>query len=182
MPVIQPYPQGQNLVGGLRSRMIRDSLRSMIVTSLTDIGWFASGRRHLPINVIDRPNKWDDPIPLNSLVISLEDRVGEDAELGSNLTIDNWTAYVDFYAESEDLGMQVSGDVRDILRGKISNVNRTDPSFEAFDYREDPPERFATVKISNVIDDRARNFPHEWQTYWFVVRADLEDEYLDESG
>lgn len=182
MPVVVPWPPGANLVGGLRTRMIRDSLRNMIVGGLTDLGWFATGRRHLPIQLKDRPNKWDTPIPLNSLVIALEDRMDDPTELGSNLTTDTWTAYVDFYAESDDLGLSVSGDIRDILRGKISTIGATRGVLECFDYRTSPAPKFATIDIVNVMDDRAREFPNEWQAHWFVVRCDLEDEYMDETG
>lgn len=162
--------------------MIRDSYRNMVVEGLTSLGWFDANRRHLPFAVTDRPQKWDDPIRFNSLVISLEDRIDAEAELGSNLTVDTWTSYVDFYAESDDLGLQVMGDVCDILRGKMPSIGRTQPSFEAFDYREDPPEMFTTIQVQNILEDRARNFPNEWQSHWFVVRADLEDEYMDEMG
>lgn len=181
MPVVQPS-SGSGLVGGIRTRMIRDSLRNLIVDSMTDLGWFGANRRHLPIQVIDRPNKWDDPIELNSLVVSLEDRYGDHAELGSNMMLDTWTAYVDFYAESDDIGMEVSGDIRDILRGKMSSIGRTRGVLDCYDYREDPAIVFATLDIVNVFEDRARNFPNEWQAHWFVVRCDLEDEYMDESG
>lgn len=168
------------LVGGVRTRMIQDSFRNMIVDGLTDLGWFDTNRKHRPIRIIDRPNKWDDPIEFNSMVISLEDRDDSYGEMGSNYMIDTWTAYIDFYAESDPLGMQVQGDVRDILRGKIPSIGRTDSCFDVYDYRMATPVAFTTVQINNVVDDRARNFPNAWQAHWFVVRAELEDDFLDE--
>lgn len=182
MPTVQLYPQAATLTGGLRSRMIKDSYRNLIVDNLTSLGWFDSGRRHIPITIADRPNKWDDPVAFNTLTVSLEDRVDVDAEMGSNLSIDTWTSYVDFYAESDDLGLQVMGDIRDIVRGKLPSIGRTQPCFDCFDYRLDPPEAFTVIQVQNILEDRARNFPKEWQAHWFVLRADLEDEYMDESG
>lgn len=168
------------IAGGLRTRMISDSLRNMVVDGLTDLGWFSTPRWHAPIHIIDRPNKWDDPVEFNSLVISLEDRDDIPGELGSNYTVDTWTVYIDFYAESDPLGMQVAGDIRDILRGKLPSIGRTDSSFDVYDYRMATPTSFATIQIMNVVDDRARNFPNAWQAHWFVVRADLEDDFMDE--
>lgn len=164
------------VVGGLRTRLIRDSYRNLIVDSLTALGWFDDDRRHKPIHLVDRPAKWDVPIIENGLVITLETRSGIDAELGSIATIDTWTSYVDFYAEDDDVGLALTGDVREILRGRFPGIGRTDPSFEIMNYTLATPVSIGTIQILDVVDDRARNFPNEWQAHWFVVRADLEDE------
>lgn len=164
------------IVGGLRTRLIRDSYRNLIVNCLTELGWFDTDRRHKPIHVVDRPAKWDTPIATNGLVVSLESRRGEDAELGSIATIDTWTSYVDFYAESDDVGLALTGDVREILRGRFPALERTDPSFAIMDYTQATPVAVGTIQITNVMDDRARNFPNPWQAHWFVITANLEDE------
>lgn len=169
-------------VGGLRTRLIQDSLRSTVEDGLTALGWFGTARRHRPVHMIDRPPKWDEPIELNSIVAALEGRSEADAEMGSNLTVDTWQVYVDIYAESDTIGLQLSGDVRDILRGKIPSIGRSRSVLDIYDYTQATPPIFTSLELRNVNEDRARNFPHPWQQHWFVVLADLEDEYMDETG
>lgn len=168
------------LVGGLRSRMIADSLSNMIEDGLRDLGWLDADRNHKPLRKADRPRTWDQPIEVNSLVISLEDQDDTPGEMGSNYTVDSWTVYIDFYAESDPLGLQVQGDIRDILRGKIPSIGRTDSILDVYDYRMATPTVFTTCQIDNVLADRARDFPNAWQAHWFVVRCDLEDDFMDE--
>lgn len=165
------------LVGGLRARMIRDSFRKMIRDALTDLGWFVDTPARLPIKWIDRPARWDEPLELNSLSVTMEDVADDPAELGSLLTEDRWTFTIDFWAERDSLGLQMINDVRDILRGKIASSGSHRMSFPVYDLRVNDTDSIFYCEIENVGIDRARNFPNPWQQNWFVAICDVVDTY-----
>lgn len=163
--------------GGLRARLIRDSLHSMLEDALTEIGWFDSGRTHKTVNFLDRPNSWNEQIELNSLIVTFDDDVSEEAEMGSMMTDDTYTYYIDLFAESNDLGEHLSGDIRDILRGKMEAASRTRPSLTVYDYSLATPTEAFTCQIEEVIRDKAEGYEKPWQKHWFVVRCDVVDSF-----
>lgn len=169
-----------DIVGGLRVRLIKDSFFYMIEESLAVRGWFDPGRQHMPVNLVAKSQNWDEPVQYNTLAISVEDVQDDEQEMGSNLTEDRWQVYVDFFAEDDALGMDLTNDIRDILRGKMGSIGRGRPSFTVFDYRQATPNRLFRCGIENVISDRARNFPRPWQQHWYVVRCDVLDTYSDD--
>lgn len=158
--------------GGLRDRLLFESFHAMIKDALTEIGWFQSGRQHKPINFVTTAVDLDKEIPDNTLAVSTEDLDDEPAELGSTLTFDRVMAWVDFYAESDALGRHLQGDVRDILRGKMESIDRTDPSFMVVDMREpDPKPELFLVEIENVATVRDKR--PGGQRHWYAVSCDL---------
>lgn len=163
--------------GGLRSRLIRDSLEQLVITTLTDRGWLDTGRRHSPIRIIPEPQDWNEPIEINSMAISGGDSIDDPMELGSNLTEDTWTYYVDFYGEDESIAIDVMGDLRDSFRGKLPSIGRTDPTLPVYDFREDPPVVAFYCDLENVVFDRGRGTDQPWLRYWFALRVDVVDEY-----
>jgi hypothetical protein len=176
-------------VGGLRARLIRDSFEKMLRDALDARGWFDTDRRHSPITLISGAYDWDEPIPLNTLSIAAEDLSSDEIELGSNAAEDRWTVWVDFYAESEPLGMDVAHDIRDILRGKMPAIDRIAPIFPVLDFTVDlveppeppePPPILFYCDIEDVVVDRARGFTRPHERYWYAVRCDIVDEFFDE--
>jgi hypothetical protein len=165
--------------GGLRARLIRDSVFNTIRDSLESLGWLDAETRHLPIVFRTRSVDDGESIAFNTLAVVQSDVVDEDAEMGSTATNDTWTFYVDFYAENDSVGTAVIHDVRDILRGKLPSAGRDRPSVVVMDYTLPVPEPIFSVTVENVVTDRANDFPRPWQKYWFVCRFDVVDEYYD---
>lgn len=168
--------------GGIRMRLISDSFYAMIRQALIDRHWFDAGRQHQPLELARGEVSWDNPIALNTLAVSDVDIADAEIEMGSNLTEDTWTMYVDFYAESDSLGIDVAGDVRDILRGKLPSIGRGQPMLAVYDWTLDPVplEPIFYCDIQNVVLDRAHNASRPQQYHWFSIRCDLIDEYADE--
>lgn len=167
-------------VGGLRLRLLRDSVEYMINNALDDLGWFDSGRQHDPVTIISAPSDWDEPIEFNSIAISLLEASDEDAEMGSNLTNDRHKCWIDIYAQSRDVADHLAGDIRDILRGKMPSIGRTGPVMDLMDLRLATPVSLATVLIEDVRKDRPENPPNVWQKHMVMVSCELEDSYQDE--
>lgn len=165
------------VAGGLRARLIHDSLYQMLLAALTDLDWFDSGRQHAAINFIARPVANDEEIPLNTVALVDEDQRAIDEELGSVLAEHRWTYYVDFYAEDDVIGKHLIYDVRDILSGRMPSIGRGDPSLEVLDYRQATPSELFTVEIEDVIVDRAHDFPKPWQRHWYAARFSVVDHY-----
>lgn len=167
-------------VGGLRARLIADSLYTMVRDALEDLGWFAAGRQHQAINMRPESVPENEQIPLNTLAVSQLDVSDLEAELGSNLTEDRWTFYVDFFAENDVVGKHLIHDVRDILRGKYPSIGRSAPILRVYDYTQATPPVLFTVEIENVVVDQAHDFPQSWRRYWYMARCELVDAYGDE--
>lgn len=168
------------LVGGLRARFIHDSTFETLRAALDALGWFDSGRRHLPINLIPTAAEWDAEIPLNTVAVSSTNTSGEDAELGSNLIDDRTVFYVDIYAQDDALGKHLAYDVRDLLRGKMPSIGRARPVLDVLDLSQVPPAPVTIAEIDNVVVDRANSFARDWEKHWWVVRFDVLDSYGDE--
>lgn len=162
--------------GGLRARLIRDSVEELVRSGLAARGWFDVDRRHAPLRIVSEPNDWDEPIEANSISISGGDSTDDPLEMGSNATEDQWTYYVDFYAEDESIGLDVSGEVRDILRGKLPSIGRTGSFLPVYDFRDATPAVAFVCQIENVMVDRGRGFNQPWLRFWYTVRFDLLDE------
>lgn len=164
-------------VGGLRERMVFESLVRMVKQSLNDLGWFGSALGHSPILFTSEAIDIDKPIAPNTMVITSEDMTSSEAEIGSVATIDAATVWIDFYCEKESLGRHVMGDVRAILLGKMPHIGRADPSFPVFDWTQPVPtdHQIALVAIDNVELDRGRT--PTAQRHWFAVSFTIEDSW-----
>lgn len=162
--------------GGLRVRLIRDSLEEFVRSALTDRNWFDPGRQHAPIRFISEPNDWNEPIEVNSLAVAGGDIVSTEWELGSQMTEDRWTYYIDFYGENEAIGLDVSGDIAAALRGQLPSIGRNDSSLPILDFRQSNPPVLFHCLIENVVIDRARDYPKPWLRYWYSVRCEIVDE------
>lgn len=169
------------IVGGLRHRFIRDSLFSMIRTSLEDLGWFDTGRFHGPIDFRTIPVPEDEEVPFNTCVVSCDDLIESDEEMGSRLAEHVWTGWVDFYAESDAVGLHFIGDIKDLLAGRMSNIGRTGPFFDVYNYEEATPSQIFRCQIEDIVVDRAHGFPKPYQRHWYACRFSIFDYYGDEN-
>lgn len=175
--------------GGLRTRFIVDSARIAIIAALSDLGWFEEtvydtppgSRRHRPVRYVPKPLKWDEMVEPNAIAISTDDTHSLRRGLGGDVE-DNIRAYVDIFAEGDELGWHLSQDVRDVLIGKMPDVGRSAPSIDVYDLRLATPAPFTQVDVERPLLDRAESESREWRNRWFMVRFDLIDEYYDEYG
>ena len=162
-----PEPQG-----GLRDRMVFESFAYMLKDGLTQLGWFEPGRSHAPLNWRTSIVPEAEEMPINTLAVASEDVTSDDGEIGSNMSEDRFIVIVDFYAESDALGRHVSGDIRDLLRGKMPPISE-DPVFAVYDFREEPPVPFSWVDIDRVTLDRSHGFDAPFRRHWFSILAQL---------
>lgn len=158
--------------GGLRDRLVFESFHTMVKTALTDLGWFEPGRKHAPVVFRTTAVPEGEQIPANTVAVSSEDLDDSPGEIGSTLTEDRTVVWVDFYAESDALGRHLIGDVRDVLRGKMPSIGRTDPSFVVLDFTvvAPHPELFL-VGIEDVAVERSHS--PTAQRHWFAVTCSL---------
>lgn len=168
------------IVGGLRARLIHDSAYEMIRAALSDLGWFDSGRRHEPVTMVAKPVSNDDQVPFNTLTVSSTDVSDDPIEMGSTLSEDRWTFYVDFYGEDDLVARHIVHDIRDVVRGKLPSIGRAGPVLDVYDYRLATPVVLFRCELENVVVDRANTFTRPWQRHWWAVRFDVVDEYADE--
>lgn len=170
------------IVGGLRARLVDDSLYYALKTALTTLGWFSGGRQHLPIDFV---NEARDPvglpeIALNTLALSGENISDQPGELGSQFSEFTRYYYIDFFAESDALGKHLIGDVKDLLQGRMASAGRSNPIVPVFDWRQATPSLIFQVEVDNVKIDRAHGFPHPWTRHWFSCQFTLTDWYGSE--
>lgn len=170
------------IVGGLRARLIRDSLYYMLHDSLDQLGWFSVNRRHQPINFTGTDTERLTEIPINTVALSDDNLTENDYELGSNGVESTWTFYVDFYAEDDSVGKHLIHDVRDILGGRMSTIGRVAANCAVYDYRQATPSVIFFVELEHIIVDRAHDFPKAWQKHWYACRFDVVDAYGDETS
>jgi hypothetical protein len=170
------------IIGGLRHRLIKESLYAMIKDSLTSLGWFDPGRVNNAVTLRTVPFEQSQEIPANTAVLSTEDLTGVEGELGSNMGDFSWTCYLDFYAESDAVGQHFIGDVFEVLSGRMSSIGRGRTSFAVYDYRQPTPPLLFYCDLEEVVIDRAHDFPNLWQKHWFAARFFVIDAYGDENS
>lgn len=164
--------------GGLRYRYLLDSFRGMVHGGLTELGWFDAGRRHRPVRLIGTAANWDEVIEPNLLAISAGETEDRDLELGSALSSTTTPIFIDLYAESESLGIELSGDIRDLVRGRVPAVGRTQPIFDVIDSGHEPSTKLGYALISDVdLTKQATHFDRAWLQNWYTVTCRLVDFY-----
>lgn len=163
--------------GGLRARLIHDSLYKMIEDSLDQLGWFdgAPGREN--VRMTPEPLALNKEIPLNTIALADFDMDEEEAELGSDFSEVTWQFYVDFYAADKSIGIHLINDVRDILRGKMYSIGRTAPVLEVYDWTLATPVSIFFCDVEDVIVDRPEIAADTWLKNWYSARFILRDSY-----
>ncbi len=170
-------------VGGLRDRLIKESVYTLIYDGLDELNWFDTDREHELVQMIPRPLDWDEEAKPNLIALSEEDIDESELELGSNFSEFSWDFYVDIYAEDGSIGMHLAGDIRHILSGRFTSITSVGPVVPVIDYTQasaTPIELF-NVNIEDVAMSRVRrDAPKAYQRYWWVIYFRVVDEYATE--
>lgn len=166
------------IVGGLRDRLLKDSFYGHVEQALNTLGWLDPGRSHRPINLIQKPEHWDVPVAPNTVTVDFTAIETGEVEVGSRLTNDVHTGYVEIYAENDSLGHHLSNDIRDWLRGRLQ-TNPVGVTFPIFDYRQgSTPPVIGYMDIDGI--SALRNVAatnEQWLRHWFRVRCEITDTY-----
>lgn len=169
-------------VGGLRARLIKDSVYYTLNAALDALGWYDPARKHAPVTFEGEAQDTATEIPLNTLALSDEAEFSRDLELGSNLAERPWTMYVDLFAESDSLGLHLIRDVKDILEGRMPSIGRDWPAITVMDWTMATPAEIFRVDVEQVRIDRAHNYPHPYLRHWYSCQFQIVDAYNDENG
>lgn len=170
-----------DVAGGLRARFLQDSLLAVVQEILTASGWHDPGRHHAPIVVIAEPVAWDQPVAVNTLAISATLRYGQYVEVGSNLTTDTIHMSIDFFAETDALGIHLTNDLRDGLRGRLA-VGAVRGMFPIYDYRLATPALVGTAAVARVeIARQLAPATEAWTAQVHSLACNIEDTYYGES-
>jgi hypothetical protein len=170
------------VVGGLRRRLIKDNFYWMVHSSLSELGWFNGGLSTSDVTLLSDQVDPRTEIKPNKVSISAEELSSDEIEMGSNLEQYNWDVYLDIFAEDESVGIHLTGDIYDILRGKIESIGRTGSSFDVYDLRiEDEPYLF-TCQLENIEESRVREWDAPFNKYWWVIAVTIVDTYYGEGG
>ena len=170
------------VVGGLRRRLIKDNLYNMVYDSLDGLGWFNASLNTMPVELI--PEQLDAAVEIkpNKVSISAEELIADEIEMGSNLDEYKWDIYFDIFAEDESIGIHLTGDIYDILRGKMASLGRTGSFLDVYDLREvDKPYLF-TCHLENIEQSRVREWSAQFNKYWWVIGVSIVDTYYGEGG
>ena len=171
-----------DVVGGLRYRLAHDSCTEMLRAALEALGWFDAGRRHRVVRILREPANWDEPIEPNLICVSTQDSEAIEAELGSSLTGVVVPYIFDIYAESESVGLHLSGDIFDILRGRHPDAGREVAKFSILDFRAATPEEIGYGVIADVERSRTpMRVERPWLQNWFVISANVTDHYFGDA-
>lgn len=162
--------------GGIRNRLIYDSVFYTVQSCLDELGWFTPADWRKDVQMVPDPVDFKHPLEPNVIAIYDSDILDSDGELGSNLADITWTMYVDVFAESRSVGLHIVNDVRDILRGRI--LGRTTATIPVLDYSLATPVQIFYVDIENVLIDKPENPSEIWLKDWYTCRFDIIDSYL----
>lgn len=176
-----PNPQG-----GLRDRLLLDSVRHRVLAGLTALGWFEDVTlntpvKHEPINWRTTPVPESDPVPPNTLIVLPSDNSYVDMETGSDLSEDTHDYWIDFYGQSTAISTHMMGDIRDILRGIYADAGYGDGNtLDVCDWDTDPTG--ATVLFNADIEqveiivshNPSKDYERFWQAASFRVVEERE--------
>lgn len=168
-------------VGGLRARLVRDSVWRTVDAALRALGWYADVVSHRPVTFVPAPLGLDVEVPFNTLALGDMNDVPTQAEMGSSLTEFSWDMHVDVYAENDDLSLHLAGDVEAALAGRMPSIGRGRPVVEVWDYTLATPVQVFTVDIEDVRKAKAHDFPQPWLRFWRSVTFTVIDTYGDET-
>lgn len=168
-----------SLGGGLRLRMIQDSFQNMLTDALDDLGWFSTNRNHAPVTFVTKPV--DPLVEIKPILVaaSPEDTYGFEWEMGSNLEEVRWEFYIDIFADSHSVGLQLMGDINDTLKGKLPSIGRTGPVFQVYDYRQTTPTEEFVCQLENIEWAKPRLYTKKWLENWWTGKVEVVDYYYD---
>jgi hypothetical protein len=163
-------------VGGLRERLMLESMRVWIYAGLDYLGWFDVGRPHRSVQIISEPlDNVTDILP--NIISICEEGLDEiEAEVGSNLTEFRWQYAIDVYAENSAVGRQLWGDVRGLLEGRFRTFSGR-PQVSVVDWTAATPTEIFVCQVENVVGGRQRDYQKPFEKYWWTVLFELVDVY-----
>ena len=163
-------------VGGLRDRLILDSVRSHLYGGLAHLGWFTPGRPHRPLQLVVEPVENLTEILPNFISIYDEGLEEFEAETGSTLTEFRWQYAIDIYAENSAVGRHLWGDVKSIMEGRFSNYS-TRPQVSVYNWTAATPTEIFVCQVENMVGGRQRNYQKPFERYWWTLLFELVDYY-----
>jgi hypothetical protein len=174
--------------GGLRSRLVLDSVRFAVLSTLQQLGWFDPTvhdtppgiRQHRPFRYIPRPVEWTEAIEPNAIAISSDTISDDDLAFGGEVE-DALDLYVDLFVEDDQVGWHTCYDIRDSILGKSPELGNLGPQIDVYDFRQPTPAPFTVVDLEEIRVDRSQGDAREWQRHWFMVRITVLDDYNDEA-
>lgn len=168
-----------NYVGGKRLACIQDSFYRMVSDSMAELGWLTSnpGTRSDVTILAEQINPGTEIKP-NQIGISSEDLTESAWEMGSTLAENRWDIFIDIFAENEFVGVALSGDLFDILRGKMSAIGRTGTLFPVYDYVDN--SIMFNCSLENIEINRVRDWDRPYNKYWWIVACQIVDYYTDD--
>jgi hypothetical protein len=164
-----------SVVGGLRTRLVYDSVFNALHDGMTELGWFDAGRNHMPVTFISEPVAADDEVTLNTVAMGEGPMFDRDREIGSNMSSSEYAFFIDVYAENGPVGRALANDVRDLVMGR--HGGRTGPIFTIWDYRLATPTDIGWVEVERVNIYREDMPTRPWQKFWYTIRFDVTDDY-----
>ena len=167
----------QEILGGLRRRLIKDNFYYMLYNSLSDLGWFTGSMSKQPVTLVPEQIDSRTEIKPNKIGIASEDLDSEEAEMGSDLEQSRWQVYIDIFAEDESIGIHLTGDIYDILRGKFHSLGRKGPILEVYNLMEDGEPYLFTCHIEDIEEARVREWDNPHNKYWWVIAFSIMDTY-----
>jgi len=170
-------------VGGIRTRLVRDSFRKMIEDGLAELGWFGENRKHLPVSVKSTPYDPSEEIKPNVVAVSIEDSFSTELEMGSMLEQTQHFAYVDIFAQDDPIGTQLSGDVYDIIRGKFSalrDAGIADGGLRVYDLTQSSQPEIFYCEFESPEITRNRDWDLRYNKFWWTIAVEIMDNYMDD--
>lgn len=161
---------------GLRDRLVEQSFQLWLYDHLETLGWFTPSPNRKPVVFRGEPFPDKESIPLNGLVVGVEEIVSIEAEVGSTLAEYRHEVWVDFYAESKAVATHLIGDVLGLL---AAGPNGDDPAFPIIRWDQPPtdPDPWPTIGYCTVEEpsrERQVNRSDARDTrFWYAARAVL---------
>lgn len=165
------------LRGGLRDRMILESILQAVKSDLTTQGWLDAtvfdtvpgSREHRPFTIVDEFPDENDEVQVNTLAFSFSDAMGRDGEMGSQLEEHGMNIFIDFFAESDAVGRHVIGDIYAYIKEQ--------GTFPVFDYRAaTPPVEFNVAVEDGVEKRKPSRAVNPWQKHWHLLAMRVTDD------
>jgi len=153
-------------MSGLRDRFVYESIWEHINAELTAKDWFALDDTHTPITVTYSFPDDEEPVEYNTLALTTGMQDSEYVEMGSLDYEKNVIYYIDFYAESDSLGMHLIGDLEHFLKKT--------PAMDVYDY-ENAKAVIASAQVGGVFTRRPVRVTQPWQKHWYTLSFDIED-------
>lgn len=163
------------ITGGLRMRLMLDSFALALETTLTAHGWLDTNRQHLPVTLVTNMTPNNEPVAPNTVAIVATAVRSEEFEVGSDLVRDASYVTIQFNAEDDAVGVHLTNDLRDALRGRIPG-GTPGGQLAILDLRMATPTTFAFAQIREVSVLRSvATVTSNWERHLFTVACYVDD-------